>query len=61
MNVYDMELYAQTRLDQAREDADIRRFLRAARARTNQPSRWRQWSRLGRRGAGRRARPAEAS
>jgi hypothetical protein len=62
MNAYGMELYAQTRLEQAHEDADIRRLLRVARAGTNEPSRWRRWLRLDRRStAARRARLAEAA
>jgi hypothetical protein len=62
MNANDMEIYAQTRREQVREDADIRRMLRAARVGSEQPSRWRHWMRLDRRGAaGRRARLAEAS
>jgi len=61
MNAYGMELYAQTRLEQAHEDADIRRLLRAARAGNDKPSRWRRWLRLDRRDAGRRARLAGAA
>ena len=37
MNVYDMELDAQTRLEQARADANVRRLLRSARAGTEHP------------------------
>jgi hypothetical protein len=62
MNAYGMELYAATRLEQAREDAATRRLLRAARAGTEQPSRWRRWLRLDRSSAApRTSRLAEAS
>jgi hypothetical protein len=62
MNAYGMELYAETRLEQAREDAETRRLLRAARASSEQPSGWRHWLRLARPGAtGSAARLADAS
>jgi hypothetical protein len=62
MNPYGMEIYAETRLEQARESAATRRLLRAARADSEQPSTWRRWLRLARRGAtGRKARLAEAA
>lgn len=62
MHPYDMEIYAETRLEQAREDAATRRLIRAARAGIEQPSTWRRWLRLDGRGATRRkARLAEAS
>jgi phage terminase large subunit-like protein len=61
MNTYGMELYAQVLLEQAREDADARRLLRAARADTERPSTWRRWLRLDRRSTGRTGRLAEAS
>jgi hypothetical protein len=60
MNAYGMELYAETRLQQAHEEADIRRLLRTARSGTEQPSRWRHWLRLDRHAA-RHAGLAEAS
>jgi hypothetical protein len=62
MNAYGMELYAQVRLEQAREDAATRRLLRAARAGSGQPSLWRRWLGLDGHGAtAREARLAEAS
>ena len=62
MNAYGMEVYAEVRLQQAREGAATRRLLRAARAGSEQPSRWRRWLRLDGRGpTGRKARLAEAS
>jgi len=62
MNVYDMEVYAEVRLEQAREGAAIRRLLRAARADTEQPPMWPRLLRFDGRGATRRkARLAEAS
>ena len=62
MNPYGMELYAETRLEQAREDAAIRRLLKATRADNEQPSRLRRWFRLGHRdAAARNARLAEAA
>lgn len=62
MNPYGMEIYAETRLEQAREAAATRRLLRAARSGNEQPSRWRRWFRPDRRdAAGRKARLAEAS
>jgi hypothetical protein len=61
MNAYGMELYAEGRLEQAREEAATRRLLRAARAGYEQPSRWRRWLRSGRDATGRKARLAEAS
>ena len=62
MNPYDMENYAETRLEQAREDAATRRLIRAARAGIEQPPMWRRLLRFDGRGATRRkARLAEAS
>jgi hypothetical protein len=62
MNAYDMEVYAEVRLQQARDDAATRRLLRAAGAGSEQSSRWRRWLRLdGRDATGRKARLAEAS
>ena len=61
MNAYGMELYAEVRLEQAREDAATRRLLRAARAGNEQPSRWRRWLPLDRVATSRKARLAEAS
>jgi len=61
MNVYDMELDAQTRLEQARADANVRRLLRSARAGTEHPSRWRHWFRLDRDDAAGRGRLPEAA
>jgi phage terminase large subunit-like protein len=62
MNPYGMEIYAEARLEQAREAAATRRLLRAARAGSEQPSTWRRWLRLDGRGVmGRKGRLAEAS
>ena len=58
MNPYGMELYAETRLEQAREDAAIRRLLKATRRDSEEPSRLRRWLRLDHRNAAaRNARP----
>jgi len=61
MNAYGMEVYAEVRLEQAREAAATRRLLRASRAGNEQPSRWRRWLRLDRVATGRKARLAGAS
>jgi hypothetical protein len=62
MNAYGMELYAATRLEEARKDAATRRLVRTARGRTEGPSRWRRWLRLDRgTSAGRKAGLARAS
>jgi hypothetical protein len=62
MNVYDMEVYAEVRLEQAREDAATRRLIRAARAGIEQQPMWRRLLRFdGRRATRRKARLVEAS
>jgi hypothetical protein len=61
MNAYGMEVYAEVRLEQAREEAATRRLVRSARAGNEQPSRWRPWLRLDRGATGRKGRLAEAS
>jgi hypothetical protein len=53
MNAYGMELYAEIRLEQAREDAATRRLLKAARAGTEPPWWLRRWLRLDPRRCGR--------
>ena len=54
MDMYGMEIYAETRLAQRREEADIRRLLRAARAAAEGDGSaervgawWRRWLRPG--------------
>jgi hypothetical protein len=55
MDMYGMEIYAETRLAQRREEADIRRLLSTARAAAAQHdgstgrvgARWRRWLRPG--------------
>ena len=55
MDMYGMEIYAETSLAQRREEADIRRLLRAARAAAAETdgstgrigARWRRWLRPG--------------
>jgi hypothetical protein len=59
MNAYGMELYAQIRPEQRREETDIRRLLRAARPESTGGSWRRRWLRLG--GSRPSARLAEAS
>ena len=49
MDMYGMEIYAETRVAERRDDADIRRLLRAARAPETDGSAawWRRWLRPG--------------
>jgi hypothetical protein len=61
MNAYGMELYAEIRLEEAREDAATRRLLKSARAGTEPPWWLRRWLRLDRSVvAARQARLAES-
>jgi hypothetical protein len=54
MDMYGMEIYAETRLAERRDEADIRRLLRAAHAAAETDgssgrvgARWRRWLRPG--------------